>query len=48
MNRFMNENWQDLSKLLGPTLNGIVKREIDMTIESYTTNVPQNKLLLPD
>lgn len=48
MNKFIDDNWKDLAKELGPTSDAIVKRLIDRIIDAYTSTIPEDKILLMD
>lgn len=45
LNRFMNENWKDITDLLGPSIARAIAVTIKSMVENLTSRVPYDKLL---
>lgn len=46
MNKFMNENWKEVTDILGPTIVDVVKTIVDATLRSFLADVPKDDIFL--
>lgn len=47
MNKFLNENWEDASREIGPSIAEALSRVIDGILKNICETVPYKDLFLP-